>query len=357
MAQRRKLAWTELKVGLLVILGFLVLAFAIVRIGGSNSLFGKKMRITSYFPSANGLRSGAEVWLDGILVGNVDEVKMSMEPAKGRVAVVMNIDEKYKDNIRSDSPIAIATIGLLGDKNIEMGTGTEKGVPIGDGGELNGADVGDIRKIIQGTDDLVANLKVLSDKIISISDNVDRGEGTLGKLLTKSEIHDNLNRTVLEMQHLIADVRSGPGTAGRFISDDDMYERFTSVLSRMDNIVARLENGEGTAGKFLTDARLYEKFDQLIGKMDSIAGRIERGEGSLGRLIQDDAFYNDLRNTLNQMSSLVAAIQTGDGSAGKLIKDPTLFNSMNDAVSQVQKLLYDLQRDPKKYLTINFRLF
>jgi phospholipid/cholesterol/gamma-HCH transport system substrate-binding protein len=297
------------------------------------------------------------VWLDGILVGNVDEVKMSMDPAKGRVAVVMSIDETYKDNIRSDSPISIATIGLLGDKNIEMGTGTEKGTPIGDGGELNGADVGDIRRIIQGTDDLVANLKVLSDKIISISDNVDRGEGTLGKLLTKSEIHDNLNRTVIEMQHLIQDVRSGPGTAGRFISDDEMYERFTGVLSRMDNIVARLENGEGTAGKLLTDPRLYEKFDQLFGKMDSIAGRIERGEGSLGRLIQDDAFYNDLRNTLNQMSSLVAAIQTGDGTAGKLIKDPTLFNSMNDAVSQVQKLLYDLQRDPKKYLTINFRLF
>lgn len=357
MAQRRSLAWAELKVGLLVIIGFAVLAFAVIRIGGPTSFFTKKMRITAYFPSANGLRSGAEVWLDGILIGNVDEVRMSMEPNKGRVAVVMSLDETYKENIRSDSPISIATIGLLGDKNIELESGTPKGAVVGDGGEITGAEVGDIRRIIQGTDDLMVNLKVLSDKVISISDSVDRGEGTLGKLLTKSDIHDNLNKTVIEMQHLVEDVRSGPGTAGRFISDDEMYERFTGVLERMDNIVARLERGEGTAGKFLNDPALYDRFDQLMAKMDSIAGRIERGEGSLGRLIQDDAFYNDLHNTMSQMSSLVSAIQNGDGTAGKLIQDPTLFNSMNDAVSQIQKLLYDFQHDPRKYLTINFRLF
>jgi phospholipid/cholesterol/gamma-HCH transport system substrate-binding protein len=357
MAQRRSLAWTELKVGLLVIVGFAVLAFAIIRIGGPTSIFGQKMRITAFFPSANGLRSGAEVWLDGILVGNVDDIRMNMQPGKGRVAVVMSIDKKYEPNIRSDSPISIDTIGLLGDKNIQMGTGTEKGTPVGDGGELKGADVGDIRRIIQGTDDLVANLNVLTDKFASISENIDRGEGTLGKLLTKSEIHDNLNKTVLEMQHLVEDVRSGPGTAGRFISDDEMYERFTSVLARMDDIVAKMERGEGTAGKFLNDPALYDRFEQLFTKMDSIAGRIERGEGSLGKLIKDDAFTNDLHDTLTQMNNLVSAIQNGDGTAGKLIKDPTLFNSMNDTVSQIQKLLYDFQHDPKKYLTINFKLF
>ncbi len=357
MAQRRSLAWTELKVGLLVIVGFAVLAFAIVRIGGPTSLFGEKMEVTAYFPNANGLRSGAEVWLDGILVGNVTDVAMSTEPAKGKVAVVMSIDETYKDNIRSDSPISIATIGLLGDKMMELGSGTEKGVPVEDGGELTGADTGDIRRIIQGTDDLVANLQLLTDKFVNISDAVDRGEGTLGKLLTESDIHDNLNKAVLEVQHLVEDARTGPGTAGKFISDDEMYERFTSILSRMDNVVARLERGEGTAGKFLNDPALYDRFDQLFTKMDSIAGRLDRGEGSLGKILQDDGLYDDLRSTLNQFESLAAAIQSGDGTTGKLIKDPTLFNSMNDTVSQIQKLMYDFQRDPRKYLTINFRLF
>jgi phospholipid/cholesterol/gamma-HCH transport system substrate-binding protein len=74
-------------------------------------------------------------------------------------------------------------------------------------------------------------------------------------------------------------------------------------------------------------------------------------------LINDDGFYNDLRATLGQVNSLVAAIQTGDGTAGKLIKDPTLYNTLDQTTSEMQKLLYDIRRDPKKYLTINFKFF
>ena len=62
MAQRRKLAWSELRVGLLVLTGFLVLAIAIFYVGGESAgLFSPKIMVTAYFPSANGLKAGAEV--------------------------------------------------------------------------------------------------------------------------------------------------------------------------------------------------------------------------------------------------------------------------------------------------------
>jgi phospholipid/cholesterol/gamma-HCH transport system substrate-binding protein len=357
MAQRRAQGWAQLKVGMLVIIAFLMLSYAIVRIGGP-SLFGKKMTITAYFPNANGLRDGAEVNLDGILVGNVDSVGLSPDPnAPGKVAVVMKIDEAYKDQIRNDSEIGIDTIGLLGDKNIQLSSGSAKGIPVPDGGVLIGSEVGDIRRIITGTDDLLSNLKVLSDKVINISDSVDRGEGTLGKLLTDSEIHDNLNKVVLEMEDLIHDVRTGPGTAGKLINDDTMYERIVSTLSRIDNVVAKVERGEGTAGRLLNDTALYDKANQLVAKMDSIATRIDSGEGSMGKMLRDDALYNDMRATMQRVDSLISAIENGDGTAGRLIKDPSLYNTLNQTTSEIQKLLYDIKQDPKKYLTINFRLF
>lgn len=357
MAQRRPAGWAQLKVGMLVIIAFAMLSFAVVRIGGPSSLFGKKITVTAYFPNANGLRDGAEVNLDGILVGNVDSVGLSPAAAPGTVAVVMKIEEAYKDRIRSDSVIGIDTIGLLGDKNIQLSSGTAKGTPIPDGGMLIGTEVGDIRRIITGTDDLLSNLKVLSDKVINISDSVDRGEGTLGKLLTNSEIHDNLNKVVLEMQQLVQDVRTGPGTAGKLINDDTMYERIVSTLSRIDNVVAKVERGEGTAGKLLNDTSLYDRADRLIAKMDSITSRIDSGEGSMGKMIRDDALYNDMRATMKRVDSLISAIENGDGTAGRLIKDPSLYNTLNQTTSEIQKLLYDIKQDPKKYLTINFRLF
>ena len=364
MAQRRSLAWTELKVGLLVIVGFAVLAYAIINIGGPG-IWGETFKMTVYFSSASELRPGNDVWLDGLLVGKVADVRMNRDQnVKGKVAVELEIDSAYQDSIRQDSVVGIEASGLLGDKTIQITSGTEITEPVGDGGSLQGATVGDIRTIIQGTDQIVTNFEVLSDNltrisrnIITMSDNVNRGEGTLGKFLTDPEVYDNLNKSTLELESLVADIRAGPGTAGKLINDPEMYDRINAVLGRMDNVVARIERGEGSAGKFLSDPALFDRMDLLLEKMDNITSRVERGEGSLGKMLGDDKFYNELNNTLNQVNTLITAIQSGDGTTGKLIKDPTLFNSIDQAMSEVQKLMYDIRRDPKKYLTINFRFF
>src|SRR5688572_7147639 len=222
MAQRRTLAWTELKVGLLVIFGFAALAYAIIRIGGPASFFSDKIRLTSYFDSASGLRPGNDVWLDGLLVGKVSDVRPNRDPnIMGKVAIEMEIDASYNDSIRKDSVIGIESNGLLGDKTIQITSGSETAEIVGDGGVLQGTEVGGIPKIIQGTEDIIGNFRVLSDNltkisenVITISESVNRGEGTFGKLLNNSEIHDNLNLTVLEIQKLVEEIRSGPGTAG-----------------------------------------------------------------------------------------------------------------------------------------------
>jgi phospholipid/cholesterol/gamma-HCH transport system substrate-binding protein len=358
MAQRRTLAWTELRVGLLVIISFALLAAAIFFVGGETGIFTEKMTITAQLPSGDGLRPGAEVWLDGVVVGNVSRVSIAREPRPGYgVDVEMRIDAQYQNLIRTDSTLSIGNIGLLGDKNVEISRGTEAGQPVADGGIIQGKAAGDIRRIISGTDDLVANLKVLSDKFVEISDTIDRGEGTLGKILNNSEIHDNMNNAVLEAEMLIKDIRTGPGTTGRLINDDEIYERMSGLLNRIDSLVVRAESGNGTIARFLNDPALYESMDRLLVRMDDLTARLDRGEGTFGKLLRDEGLYNDMRGTMDRLNGLVAAIQEGNGTAGLLIKDPTLFNTMNQTISEVQKLLYDLRQDPRKYLTVQFRLF
>ena len=72
--QRRSLAWTELRVGILVITSFALLALAIFYISGQSGFFVPKYTITAFFQNANNLRSGAEVSLEGVTIGNVDTV-------------------------------------------------------------------------------------------------------------------------------------------------------------------------------------------------------------------------------------------------------------------------------------------
>jgi phospholipid/cholesterol/gamma-HCH transport system substrate-binding protein len=269
----------------------------------------------------------------------------------------MRLLAEYQNIIRSDSMVTIQTAGLLGDRYVDITRGSTAGLPVADGGTLQGSDPGDIKQIITGTNDFIANLEVLSDQVRRMADRVDRGEGTLGKFLTDSAIYDNANLTVREANSLIRDARTGTGTIGRLISDDELHESFMALLTRVDTLVASLERGEGTAGKFLKDPAIANKTEQVITQVHGVMERIQRGEGTLGKLSQDDALYTDLRATMNRMNGLITSIENGEGTVGKLIKDPTLFNSANQATSEIQKLLYDFRADPKKFLTINFRLF
>jgi phospholipid/cholesterol/gamma-HCH transport system substrate-binding protein len=358
MAQRRSLAWTELRVGILVISSFALLALAIFFISGESGFLTPKYDVVAYFQNANNLKSGADVQLEGVTIGNVSSVQVSKLPDPEKaVETRLRLDKRYQNIIRTDSKITIATIGLLGDSKVDISRGTDAGTVIPDGGTLQGAEAGDIRKIVQGTNDFVANLQVLSDKFRDLAERVDKGEGTLGKFMTDSAIYDNANLTVKEANALVRDAHVGNGTVGRLISDDELYQKVNTTMETVNTLVAKIESGQGTAGKFINDPSLYNKADQLVSRFQSVADRIERGEGTLGKLSKDEAFYNDARESIAKFNSLVTAVQNGQGTAGKFITDPTLYNSVNQASSEILKLLYDFRQNPKKFLTISFKLF
>jgi phospholipid/cholesterol/gamma-HCH transport system substrate-binding protein len=358
VAQRRSLAWTELRVGILVISSFALLALAIFFITGESGFLTPKYTVKAYFQNANNLKAGADVQLEGVTVGTVGDVQVSKLPDPEKaVEATLRLDQKYQNIIRSDSKVTIATIGLLGDSKVDITRGTEAGTVIPPGGELQGAETGDIRKIVQGTNDFVANLQVLSDKFRDMADRVDKGEGTLGKFMTDSAIYDNANLTVQEAASLVRDAHTGNGTVGRLISDDQLYQKVSSTMDTMNNLLAKIENGQGTAGKFINDPSVYKRTDEVLMRFQAVTDRIERGEGTLGKLSKDEGFYNDARATMMRFNNLISAIENGDGTAGKIIKDPTLYNSLNQTSSEIQKLLYDFRQNPKKFLTISFKLF
>src|SRR5436309_4674575 len=128
MAPRRSIAWTELRVGILVITSFALLALAIFYVSGQSGFFVRKYSVIAYFQNANNLRSGAEVSLEGVTIGNVDKVAVSTESDPNKaVEAVLKVDAKYQNIIRSDSKVSISTIGLLGDSKVDITRGTEAG--------------------------------------------------------------------------------------------------------------------------------------------------------------------------------------------------------------------------------------
>lgn len=357
MARRQSLSWAELRVGILVIASFAFLAAAIVLVGGETGFFTETYTITAYFDSANGMNRGADVHLEGVPVGSVSRVTVSesVDPAQS-VEIEMSINRDYQDLIRTDSALTIGTIGLLGDTKVDIVRGYVGDV-IPDGGVIQGRTGGGIRDIIEGTDDLVANMGVLSDTVGDLATRVSGGEGTLGKLLTDSAIYDNVAATTAEANLLVRDARMGSGTIGLLMSDEALYAEMVGMVARVDTLITRAESGDGTIGRLLNDPVLFEELAEVAVAFGVFADRLEQGEGTLGRLSTDDQLYTNASTAMEDISGMAASIRNSEGTAGRLINDPALYNNMNMLISEFLKLVYDFRQDPERFLTINFRLF
>jgi phospholipid/cholesterol/gamma-HCH transport system substrate-binding protein len=357
------LSWAELRVGVLVIFSFGLLATAIFFVGGETGFFTPTYPVTVYFPTANGMNSGTDVLMDGVRVGSVADIRITndVDPERA-VAVDLNIDERYP--IRSDAIVTIGSTGLLGDATIEIARAGSDGDVIPPGGEILGSSGGDIRAIIAGTNDVIANLEVLSEQVQVIAGRIERGEGTLGRFLTDDSIFENVNAVTEEANLLVRDARTGDGTVGRFLSDDELFERAVGIVDNAEDIVTtvedmvnRVDQGQGTVGRLINDPALYDRMENLVAQMEGIFEGIENGEGTLGQILTDESLFNNMNDAVEGVSVMVSNISDSEGTAGKLINDPTLYDNFNQTVSEVMKLMYDFRQDPGRFLTINFRLF
>jgi phospholipid/cholesterol/gamma-HCH transport system substrate-binding protein len=355
---RKRLAWAELRVGILVIFSFTILAVAIVLISEGAGFFTAKYELKTYLASASGLRKGSLVWLAGIEAGNVSAVNISDSPDPNRaVEVVMQVEKRYAPIIREDSLATLGSIGLLGDKYIDISRGSAIARQTPPGGEVKGSAEADIKRIIQNSNDLVANLGDLVTKINQITAKIDLGQGTIGKFINDPSMFNKINTTVAEAQNLLIEIKSGQGSIGRIISDRELYDRLTGILSRVERVATQIEKGDGTFGKFLNDPAVFQKADSLLVRFNVVAERMEKGEGFLGKLSKDDTLYVEFRESMGKFSALAERMNQGEGTIGKLMVDPALYSNINNASAELVKLLYDFRQDPKKFLRIKFGLF
>src|SRR5207237_8069640 len=118
-----------------------LLAVAIFFMLLQTSFLGPKYTIVAFFENANNLRTGAEVHLEGVTIGNVKAVRISKlaDPQKA-VEAELRLDQTYQNIIRTDSRVTIRTIGLLGDSAVDITRGTEAGQVLEDGGAIQGSE-------------------------------------------------------------------------------------------------------------------------------------------------------------------------------------------------------------------------
>jgi phospholipid/cholesterol/gamma-HCH transport system substrate-binding protein len=365
---RKKTTFSELRVGILTIATIVILIIFILSVTGDISLFKKTATYTTRFAAAEGLKAGDEVRLAGKLVGKVDRVEFGEIPTSPNdkpIVVTMTLkSEEVQDRIRRDSKAVLGQQGFLGDRVIDISTGTRPADALPPGSEIPSADVVGMERLFGGASDLLVQFNAVGQQLQELMDNINKGQGTIGKLLHDDALYVNLNRTVVDFQDVINRATKGNGTIARFINDPKLYDELRSVTTQFQGIVTDVRAGKGTLGKLITDEQFYNqandilvKFNSTAEKFDRITADIEAGRGTFGKLLKDEKLHDDLQASVASFRSISASLEKGEGAAGKLLRDDKLYNNLNQTSAEMVKLLYDFRQNPKKYLSIKVSLF
>lgn len=379
-ASKKSVSFSQVRVGLFVLLTIGVLVFLVLNASGDINPFSSKLHLKAHFVDANGLREGSEVRLAGVRVGKVERIVLlqpSSNPNAPRVEAQLTIDSTIdgrpaNERIRTDSEAQQGSPSLLGNEMlINITPGSAVGQPVKDGDVLPSSSSNTVNDFATSGTDLAQRLSKLSDEINGIVQQVKGGEGTVGRLFTDEALYNNLNATIRETEDVMKELRSGRGSAGRFINDPALYNNANEIAVQLRAIGDDLRAGRGTAGKLLTDDEFYNRINRTANRLDNsvdqinlMIAEINAGRGTLGRLIRDEQIYNDARaaiarfnTTAERIDNLVAAAQRGEGTIGKLLNDDALYTNVNQLSSEGVKMIYDFRQNPKKYLTIKFELF
>lgn len=358
MPSQQELKWSQLKVGLVVVVAFAALTVLIFLMSGSTGgLFTRKIHLLAYFENANGLSAGAPVTLDGVTIGNVIGVRILAHHEPDPVEVTIRVGAQFLPSLHTDSTAAIDQAGVLGDAFLNISSATAKGPIPADGTVLPVASVPGIPEVIRTSQETLTSANSVITKLGATMDTINHGKGTAALLMNDPQVARNLTRMIAQMETLTQQIASGKGTLGKLIADDQLYDRANSTIDKLNDIATRLQNGQGTAGKLLADDSLYQNLNTAVANTNILLAGINSGNGSLGRLARDPAFAQKVEESVTRLNDLLKGIDEGKGTLGQLVINRSLYDHADQTLQQGGDLVTAMRKDPKKYLTVHVKLF
>ncbi|HMC55838.1 MAG TPA: MlaD family protein [Gemmatimonadaceae bacterium] len=307
----------QLRVGGLILVAMLILGFAVYKLGQAANLFSRRYELIVYLPSANGLREGGTVTLAGQLVGTVKKIEflpVDYDTTRN-LRVQLRIERALSEQIRKDSEARLRTMGLLGDKVLDISPGTPRYPVLRAGDTIHVASSLDYEAVLVKAAGAVDDVVALTHDLRSITSGLARGQGTMGQLLT--------NRA--------------------------MYDQLTGAMARANSLFAGLQNPNGTFGRLLNDPTLYNRVTGAVTSLDSMLVAMNSSQGTIGKLMRDSTLYDNLAGIAQGADSLMRMLSNSDGFVGKLLTDQTLYDQLNKLTTDLGQVLADVRRDPRRY--------
>lgn len=360
MERSNLIGWSQVRAGVFICVALLFIAGGVLLMGQKTKMFVPKGKLRVVIDDVAGLKEGAPVWLAGVDVGVVTDIRFSDPKKSNEVNISLEVDGEALKKIGPDSRITIKTRGLMGEKYLDIRPSQqyfERPATV-----LRGTPVVKL-------DDVLQQAGASFERLNSIVDSISQGKGTLGKLTTDPALYLNIVRLTGELNDMASTINRGEGTLGRLSRNPDPYNKLVSILNRADMTLQEIQASEGTLSRLIHDPELYAKLVLLADKSISAADdvrelnkKITSRESTLGMLIGDRELYDKglslltrADNSLRSVEEVAVRVGSGEGTAGRLLNDRELYDRMIRMVEDMDALVKDVKENPRKY--IKFSLF
>ncbi len=293
----------EVKVGIFVLIGLIVLAYMSIRLGKID--LGKEdgYHVSAVFDSISGLVKDSPVEMAGIEIGRVKDVILK----DGQAKVDMVISPQVK--IKKDAQAMVRTKGVLGDKFIEIMQGKEEAYIPPEGTIAKTVSAADL-------DQLLVKVEPALDDIQSVAVGLNEFVGDKKNQTNFKALIADLRDVSASFKSISGDVEAGKGTLGKLVKDDTLYNKAEKTVSTLE---------------------------ETVGTLSEVTQKVERGEGTLGKLVNDETLYNKAKDTVDTFHNVAQKVDKGEGTLGKLVNDPSLYDETKKAVKGVTEATTGLQ--------------
>lgn len=305
MRRSGRVPWTEVRVGVVLLFAFAVLMWAAFR-GTGMTVFERTYELHAQFDNVGGLVKGAPVWLGGIEVGHVIGIEFDESSGQGKIRVNFKIKEDAWPLVSKNSEAAVSSMGLMGDKYLDVTIRGAGDPPAESGDMLRSKASSDLSEAFADTPQLMHNLTETADRLAHILERLDRGEGFLGRMMTDGQSSDEIDSLVSSSRRLLTEMNQ-------------------------------------------SQTRLVRSVERASESFDSLAAGILHGNGTLSRLVWDTTLYVELSGVARRANTLLGGVESGEGTIGKLATDSSMYVEMRVLVTDMRFLIDDIMANPRKY--------
>ncbi len=250
-------------VGAFVIGGLLLFAVGLFLIGNRRMLFSDTIQIYAEFHEIAALANGATVRVAGMDAGEVDEIRVPGGPG-GRFRVRMRVREDLHPLIRLDSVASIQNDGLVGNKFVQIESGSDQSPQVPGDGTIKSQEPFDISDLMQMMSDTLVTVNAMlldvkgrvDESLVVLTSTVRDAQGLMNDMGGElQQILVAARRVSTDINTIVSNVQEGRGTVGKFLNDDALYASVKSIASDAETAMATVREASIEAKAAIADLR------------------------------------------------------------------------------------------------------